>query len=243
MKLRMVGCCVVLCGWVLSVWACQGASVTPISLRVHYRPMAPTFQSATGWKVTLEAASLRFQALRFYQGNPAYTWRKMPRQGLNMLAESLLPTAWAHPGHFEGGAIKAELIMAQALDLLGDKDREVAQVNGFTGDYGAAEFSFAAEDRVSLRGDATKDGQTLKFVCDLALEKRDISGIAFTHTVTSNAKPFVFEVHTQKWFDLTDFARFVQDETLSERKRPDQAEANILRKAVLQSTSYAVLYP
>ncbi len=241
MKVRILVVIAVLLGWLLCVGACQGPSVVPIRLRVHYRPMNPTFQSATGWTVALASASLRFQALRFYEGNPAYAGLA-PRRGFRRLLQGILPMAWAHPGHFEGGAIKAEWILGQGLDLLGDKDREVAQINGFTGDYGAAEFSFAAEDRVSLQGSASKDRQEVKFICDISLEKRDISGIAFAHKVASNAKPIVFEIHTQKWFDLTDFSRFVQDQDIPDRKKPDQTDTNILRKAILQSTSYAVFY-
>ncbi|MCB9638207.1 MAG: hypothetical protein H6728_00635 [Myxococcales bacterium] len=227
--------------WLFGV-ACGAPKVSPITLTLQYRPTASSFVAASGWKIDLEQAQVSFQAFRLYEGTPAYSLRTLPRWGLRHLADSLVGTAWAHPGHFEGGSVKAEWIAAKPLDLLGTGDQEVGKMDAFTGDYGAAEFTFEATDLATLRGTASKDGVEVKFACEIALEKRSLSGLAFEHAISSGEKPVTFSVQLAHWFELTDFSAFSQDEKVPSRKRPDETQTNILRKAVLQSTSYSLFY-
>lgn len=222
--------------------ACQGPRVQPITLSLQYKPAESSFQSAKGWKIDLEQATLHVEAIRFYEGAPAYAWHDLSRWSLRAWEKRLASVAWAHPGHFEGGSVKAEWIASGALELLGKDVREIGQMSGFSGDYGAAELSFVPSNRVVLRGKATKEGREILFSCDISLEQRSLSGISFAHAISTNAKPVVWEVHLSHWFELIDFSTFVQDEKDASRKRPDGADLNVLRKAVLQSTTYSFYY-
>lgn len=122
--------------------------------------------------ITLDTASVTFSALRF-EGHlhAAKRW-------------SLVPTAYAHPGHGASGETAGELLGAWTVDLLG------APVSlGSAGIYeGSLETASIDVEEVRLAGTATVDGADVAL--DLVLEPdAPVAGVPFPVEVDADAPP------------------------------------------------------
>jgi hypothetical protein len=210
---------------------CSGIRVQPITLGLRYEAAPKRFTSASGWSISLEKAEMMFQALRFHEGKAAYSGLFSPSSW------SILSEAFAHPGHFEGGAIKAEWIAKTQLDLLNAKD--LAKMSGFTGFYGSAEMSFGSGDRVTLHGEAEKDGTKIRFEAAFDLQATVLQGVGVGVEVTTQSQGLRLRVHAERWFDLVDIARF-SPASAQDPAVPDESSQNILRKAVQSAAHFSI---
>lgn len=75
---------------------------------------SPTFDNALGWHVELDGAWLSIGSLRLLEGAPLGL--RTPRS--RSLLDLLVKTAHAHPGHYHEGAVLAEMLSPQSVDLL-----------------------------------------------------------------------------------------------------------------------------
>ena len=210
---------------------CSSTRVQPITLGLRYEAAPRRFTSASGWSISLDKAEMMFQAIRFHEGKAAYSGLFSPSSW------SILSEAWAHPGHFEGGAIKAEWIAKTQLDLL--NAQELAKMAGFTGFYGTSELSFGSGDRVLLRGDAEKEGAKISFEAAFDLQATALQGIAVGIDITTQSQGLVLRIHAERWFDLVDIARF-SPASAQAPAAPDESSQNILRKAAQSAAHFSI---
>jgi hypothetical protein len=101
-------------------------------------------QTDLGYDVTLSEARLVIDDLEFTMAGEAHTasfWQ--------YLSDLVIPSAQAHPGHYEGGDVTGELRGHFLLDLLADDASPIGVAELITGVYQSVNFTFAkatAED-------------------------------------------------------------------------------------------------
>lgn len=221
--------------------ACGGNAVKPTSLSLQYLPASQTFQTALGWNVQIGQANLSLSTVRLYAGKVAYAWHRP--ENLKQWAQSLSPwrEAWAHPGHYEEGSVKAELAVQQKLSLVGEKYVPMGVMNAFTGTYGSGEIVFQQGNTLLLEGTTSKDGMQQAFRVELPLTESSVQGIAATYEVSSQPTTVKLRIHLERWFELIDFQSALHVPT-SGKNAPatfHEAALNILRKAILSTANYS----
>lgn len=149
----------------------------------------------SGYEVTLTSARLMVEDFEFTIAGEAHSslWQR--------LSEFVLPTAYAHPGHYSGGDVTGELSGRYLIDWFG-ASATLGEATLLVGDYESANFSFArgtADDGLAsndpllghtavLEGTASKGGQTVRFsvVID-APEDRELIGAPFDFEVSEGS--------------------------------------------------------
>lgn len=220
-------------GLSLGLWACgtesQEAVRVPLKLRVL--PMAalktPTNQ---GYRIKLERAELMISDLGFYVAGEAHA------SLLERASRLILPPAYAHPGHFQGGERLGELPGRHRLVFLPQNPEQppVGEAILLTGDYHSAAFQYeraSASDGLSdtdpllkhtvlLSGSAQKDGgPEIPFVVQLRADKaQQLQGVVFQASIRPGSQSVLglawsLEVPdsasaqgTRSFFDNLDFA-------------------------------------
>ncbi|HLV67932.1 MAG TPA: hypothetical protein VKY73_19060, partial [Polyangiaceae bacterium] len=120
------------------------------------------------------------------------------------IADFLLPTAVAHPGHFQGGEVTGELRGRFLLDFVpGNGDVELGTATLLVGAYESVNFVFErAEDgdgldaddpllghTALLRGHASKDENSIAFTAVIdSPEGRELTGAPFSLEVTEASR-------------------------------------------------------
>lgn len=116
---------------------------------------------------------------------------------------SLVPTAFAHPGHEFAGAVRAELLGRHELDALGTSE-PLGDAFGYAGEVVSSRIELF---EAHLVGRLITDHQTLPFDVVLPLE-RSLSGIPLANTLAvgeSNTFALVFDLEAALSFaDWTD---------------------------------------
>lgn len=230
-------CLGVFVGIVLS--GCGDAVPTsqPMTFALSYEAVGASFQTESGWSLTLGKASLSVAAIRFHAGDDHVASNRYQPSSPDSLLHlkqwlawaSPIRQAWAHPGHFHKGEVKGELLFGKSFDLLAASS--LGQVQAYTGLYGTASLDFGQEGVLVLEGTATKEGQSVSFSINLPLATQKVENISFVKNLDNQSKQASVQIQLKDWFALVDFGTF-QDGA------PDQASANIIRKAVLASTTY-----
>lgn len=149
-----------------------------------------TFTNRLGYEIELSQAELRIEQLVFYEGPPLFS-----------LADLLVPSAYAHPGHYEEGGALAELLDPVAVDLLAGPTY-LGRAGGVTGDYGSAEVTVST---IRVAGTATKDGATTSFSASITLDE-PIRGVAVGETIEASSGELDMSVDVSRWLDRADFA-------------------------------------
>lgn len=148
-----------------------------------------------GWAIEFEQARLAIADLEFTTAGEVHEARE-PSPGAWLLG-LLLPTAHAHPGHYQGGEIIGELPGEFVLDFIAGDGVEIGVATLIVGEYAAANFRFrraAADELVELdplightailAGTASKDGQVIAFSIAIdSPEDRELVGAPFEYTV------------------------------------------------------------
>ncbi len=152
-----------------------------------------------GYTVELVEARVMVRDLVFLVAGEAHAngpWRA--------ISELLIPSAFAHPGHVQGGTVTGELRGRFLLDFLpGGDDAELGWATLLVGAYGSANFVFAraeASDGLApddpllghtalLRGHASKGGDTVAFTALIdSPEGRELTGAPFELEVTAASR-------------------------------------------------------
>lgn len=157
-----------------------------------------------GWTIEFEQARLALADLRFTTSGEIHMEQR-PSAGaqlLGRLSDAWLPSAHAHPGHYQGGEIIGELPGTFVVDFANEDGRELGPATLIVGEYTALDFRLAraSADEVDesdalfghtalLAGTATgPDNAVIAFtvVIDSPLD-REIVGAPFEASVAQDS--------------------------------------------------------
>jgi len=251
-------------GWVLGGIAVALACVAPqeaprVHLPIESDPenLEPV-TSSEGYEITLTEARMVLSNFQFTTAGELHA--KSPfQEGWSLL----VPSARAHPGHYQGGEAVGQLDGRFVVDLL----QRVPLGDGefIASKYEAANFTFdlVTEEDLSkkdalvghtalVRGTATKDDLTIQFTALLdAPENRQLVGAPFPFEITKETDSTVgfqfllvdpFEGDT--FFDGVDFESIDEDEDgqveidSSAPEGPAQDAYVILRRTLMTHDHY-----
>ncbi len=161
------------------------------------------------------------------------------------LKNLVIGTAYAHPGHYQGGEVTGEMQGRYIVDWVSNSGGQMAMATLLEGDYEAANFLFAsgtADDGLSVddpllghtaifAGTAQRDGQTVTFTAVIdAPADRVLVGAPFEAHVTQETGGSIgFQLLTQDpyeddtLFDDVDF--FALDDDRDDQVHLDQQSA------------------
>ena len=242
----------------LSLAACAEPSEAP-RVQAAVLPDADMLAPAatnTGWSVRLERVQIAARALEF-------TIRGEEHSALDWL----VPSAYAHPGHTQGGEVTG--VMPGAFVLTYPAPQPATQLGEATliaGDYEGANFTFSqltaadvmagdpAGHTAILVGTATREQESVPFTMLLdAPGDRQLIGAPFRQSVQSGAQELRLALRfspTDRFegktiFDDIDFAALAspdQPVILSSEGEPEVVEAyNLIRRRFLTSDYFDVL--
>ncbi len=150
-----------------------------------------------GWSVALQEARVAIRDVRFTTAGEIH--ERAPEPGAWLLG-LLLPSAHAHPGHFQGGEIIGELPGEFVLDFVGQDRAELGIATLIVGEYTAANFVFRRADELDdgdplrghtayLAGTAEQDGALVEFrvTIDSPID-RELIGAPFTAEVGEDSE-------------------------------------------------------
>jgi hypothetical protein len=185
----------------LGLSTCGSTGRTRRTFPVEVTAKSSQIVTDTGWTVTLSAATVHLEALRFFEGKVLLS-RSMPWwRGL------LVSEAWAHPGHYVPGEALGELVSPAAVDLLASASEAWAwsTANAVTGEYGSAQLTIVGTG-LALAGTATKGAAQVEFSVELA-PAAALEGLRFEHTMTSSAGAVQLLVDLSVILSRVDFAQ------------------------------------
>lgn len=254
-RLALIGLC-------LGLGACDAPSeATRVELPVFVDASGITpVTTNLGYRVELASVRIVVEDLVFTVAGELTTaslWRS--------IADALIPTAHAHPGHYQGGEVTGELRGEQAFDWVKDDGRTLGVATLLAATYTAANFTFGrgsadalgADDPLAghtavMAGVATKDGAVVTFTIVVdSPAGRVLVGIPFDAKISGGATGAIqlrldtadpFEGDTL--FDDLDFAALDADGDGSIRIEPDVAEVeaayNSFRRTFQTHDHYSV---
>jgi hypothetical protein len=163
--------------WLMVLVGCGAGRVT-VDVPVQFVPGSSLVTPAEGVELRLTEAEWTLSDLRLE--SPATTaWRRP--------WPSLIPTAYAHPGHDFTGGVSGELLGTWTLDLLGDAV-DLGAARMLDGPYATARLHLDAAPVLRLSGEADVDGSPMPFTFELA-HQQEITGIPFDADVDPDAPP------------------------------------------------------
>jgi hypothetical protein len=179
------------------------------------------------------------------------------------LERVLVSQAWAHPGHYAGGAVTGELPGRFVLDWTGQEGGALGEASLLAGDYTGANFTFARGAQgdglgegdpllghsALLRGEARKDGLRYPFVVVVDQdEDRQVVGLPFELRVGPGTQAALWvrfspqdPTSSATIFDGIAFDALAQDAGGVIQLAPDSGEAyNRLRRTLQTHSFYRV---
>lgn len=208
-----------------------------------------------GYTVHLETARLAI-------GDVEFTIRGEMHGATASLWNVLVPTAWAHPGHYAGGEVTGALPGPFVLDWLAGDGVSLGEAELIVGDYSGFNITLRRADELPdgdpLRGHtayfagvATKDGAPIAFTAALDIDEGvQVVGAAFEDNVAEgSAGPLRFqmvsrdEVEGDTLFDGLDFAALDDDGDGAVTIVPGDEAHNIFRRALPSHAFYYMIAP
>lgn len=186
----------------LSLAACGGTAQTRRTFPVVVSTVPGPLVTDSGWAVTLSSAQLSLASVRFFSGEALVRrgplpWRFDPLGWL-------VPSAWAHPGHYVPGAAMGELLQPLTVDLLA-AETPWGTADGVTGTYGSLQLSLGAEG-LRLKGTATKGADSVVFDTGSFAPPAAIEGVPFSHVMDTSAGRVRVAVDLAAILSRVDFA-------------------------------------
>ncbi len=185
-------------------------------------PSAASFTSKQGWAVALSKAAIATGAFYYYDGATIFAQRAAAPSANPLARFFTVGNAFAHPGHYQAGNARGEMLTASSVDLVaGGADLGVG--DGVTGTVRSATFTFGTPPAgpqaaslgahvVVLEGKAVKGVDTRVFraeidAADIAdLENRPIlEGCPFAETQLTADGTVTLTVNVPMWFELVEF--------------------------------------
>lgn len=98
------------------------------------------------YEVSLDTVDLAIRDLEFTVAGEVATsfWDRV--------SNAVIPSAWAHPGHYEGGDVTGELLGSFFLQFGGDTPQELGTATLIVGDYHSVNFFFERGKKGALEG-------------------------------------------------------------------------------------------
>jgi hypothetical protein len=213
------------------------------------------FESDLGYQIELERCRVAVDTIEFT------TDGEMHASLLQPLWDAVVPTAYAHPGHYGGGEIVGELTGEIVFDWR-DGGRTLGMARMLQAEYSGANFTFtraqpgvgvAPDDPIvghtfDLAGTATVDGQTYTFEALVDEdEARRVVGLPFDMLVDDSTRADIglslavvdpYEEDTV--FDGIDFAALDDDGDMHVVIEPDTEQYNRLRRNLQVHDHYQV---
>jgi hypothetical protein len=122
--------------------ATSGARIT-LHARAATDPASlATFTTGFGWKVKLEAAAVAVGAIYYFDGPPAFDDSLARAPGLLDRLLSV-PSAHAHPGHYQAGDALAQMLTPTSVDAFAPAP--LPDATGITGTYRSARVVLGAK--------------------------------------------------------------------------------------------------
>jgi hypothetical protein len=112
-----------------------------VSLRVVAEAQKGPFTTSEGWTVTLSSAQLSVGPQYYYDGATIFSQRSPSWP--SRLYDVLVPSAYAHPGHYVAGNARGEMLTPTSLDLVSGGGA-LGTGAGTTGIVRSGTFSFQA---------------------------------------------------------------------------------------------------
>ncbi|RYE89317.1 MAG: hypothetical protein EOO75_12030 [Myxococcales bacterium] len=184
------------------------------------RPGEP-FAASKDWTVTLTAASLSIASLYYYDG-PSPIARAAPPASSRWGSLWQPAVAWAHPGHYQQGTTRGEMLSPWSVDLFaGAADLPVG--DGISGLYRSGQFNFGAPSAgpaagelggaaVRVTGLATRATSTVHFTMSVSLERLSqevndghIKGCIFDETDVQSDGTVTITVLPSVWLGYVNF--------------------------------------
>jgi hypothetical protein len=209
-----------------------------------------------GYQIELERCRVAIDTIEFT------TDGEMHASLLDPLYDLVVPTAYAHPGHYAGGEIVGELTGGIVFDWR-EGGRELGMATMLQADYSGANFTFARaqpgkgvppDDRIvghtfDIAGTATIDGRMYTFEAVLDEdEDRRVVGLPFELTVDDSTDAdlglsfAVIDPHEEDTvFDGVDFAALDDDGDRHVVLEPDTEQYNRLRRNLQVHDHYTVV--
>ncbi|NVB42610.1 hypothetical protein G6O69_32605 [Pseudenhygromyxa sp. WMMC2535] len=167
---------------------CQSSEAPRVELPVSVDGSgleAPT--SDLGWRVELEEARVVIADIEFTTAGEV-SEERAPSAGawlLGRLEGALWSTAWAHPGHEQGGEVIGELPGTWAVDFVGDSGLELGLATLLVGNYTAINFTLgsASSDEVDADDELLGHSAILRGVA--SLDDDPEASVAFTVVIDS----------------------------------------------------------
>lgn len=216
-----------------------------------------------GYSVELTEARITVRDLTFALGGDL-----LSRNSLHHAYDWLVPSALAHPGHFEGGDVTGQLPERLLLDYLPGQDKALGTATLLVGDYRSANLIFCRATSSDLeqkddpllghtaifRGTARKDDSTLEFEALVAIEEGTaLVGMLFEARIDGSSAQrlrvqllTLDEVEGDTLFDDIDFALLDDNHdghlTIAPAKATDtESDAHsTLKNALLVHDHYAI---
>lgn len=208
-----------------------------------------------GYTVHLETARLAIGDLEF-------TIRGEMHSAIASLWGLVIPTAWAHPGHYAGGDVTGELPGAFVLDFLMGDGAALGEAELIVGDYNGANLNLRRADEVPesdplrghtayFAGTATRDGATITFTAALDAEiGAQVVGAPFEDAVAVDSEgPLRLRLIARDpseeltLFDGLDFAELDGDGDGTVAIVPGDGAHNIVRRVLTSHVFYDVIAP
>jgi len=213
-----------------------------------------------GYRVELSSARVALSGLVFTVAGEAHS-----ASLLESISRALLPSAFAHPGHYQGGEVTGELLGGFLIEWPTDAGRELGLATLISAPYSALNFTFERAQAEGLEEDdplvghtahltgvAYKDGVSVSFSLIIdAPEGRVLVGAPFEEVISPDttgslrlrlhlANPF----EEDTLFDSLDFNALDQDQDGAVLITPELPEVegayNVLRRAFLTHNFYSV---
>ncbi len=180
----------------------------------------------------------------------------------HLMKEAILPTAHAHPGHYQGGEVTGELPGDFVIDWSAQDGRVLGTATLLTATYSAVNFTFGRGDADTLgeedplvghtalfEGVATKDGESVAFTLVIdSPEDRQLVGAPFEAIITeatAGALHLCLDMRDalegDTLFDGLDFAALDTDQDgilRIEADKPESEDAYNAFRRVFQTHNY-----
>lgn len=231
---------------------CGGEDTTvgkQVALKTKVEPgesAAAPFTNAFGWTITLKKAALSVGPLYYFDGAPIFSARAPTRNVRERVAAFLgVGVAFAHPGHYEPGSTKGQMLEPTSVNLLAGP-ADLPAGTGVSGVFRSARFSYNAPPVgpaageldghvVVLEGEAVKEGASRVFrasadadeVLDTYLEPK-VEGCLFEEADVQADGTVVVRVEPSVWLDQVEFEELPES---PDGSPVGMAEGMVARKA------------
>lgn len=210
-----------------------------------------------GWTVTLSVFRLAISDIEFTIEGDTHA------SSAPGLLDLLIPSAYAHPGHYAGGEVTGELLGDFLLNLM-DKEQSLGDGTLLVEDYNGANIYFRTTDEsdgldkddvllghtAHIEGSATKDDVTISFTAILDVEDgTQMVGAPFELTVAEETSgTLTLQVLTLDPFegdtllDGLDFEALDEDDDNVVLIEPGSDAHNVFMKTLIRHDHYNVAF-